>query len=88
MIRKILTTGFLGLFGIGVVGATVFGAIGMVKSVEAKPAQTAQSEQGPVVVEFTASHMPETYRMTFGTRAEAEQFAKVKKMSGYSVTVR
>lgn len=88
MIRKILTTGFLGLFGIVIVGATVFGAVGMVKSVEAKPAQSVKSEQGPVTVEFTASHMPETYRMTFNTRAEAEQFVKVKQMSGYTTTIR
>ena len=88
MVRMILTTGFLGLFGMGVVGATVFGAVGMVNSLEAKPAQTAQSEQGPVTVEFTAPHMPDTYKMTFQTRAEAEQFAAVKKMSGYTAVLK
>ena len=87
MVRKILTAGFLGLFGIGIVGATVFGAVGMVNSVEAKPART-QSEQGPFTVEFTSPQMPETIRMTFASRTEAEKFASMKQQHGYSANVK
>ncbi len=88
MIRKILTAGFLGLFGIGLVGATVFGAIGMAKSVQAAPASETRSAQGPFTVEFTSPHMPETIHMTFTSQAEAEQFASMKKQHGYAVTLK
>src|SRR5262245_20101973 len=85
MIRKLLTTGFLGLFGLGLFGMVGAGVAGMVTSTGAKPAV----KRAPTLykVEFTHPQHQISAWMGFSTRSEAEQFAKVQRQHGYTVTI-